>query len=98
MTTTIQIDDETKRKLFAIKLRLEEQKGSSITYNELIEYLIECQPLNMIRKASLEEFRSLRGILPKSAKTLFVEERKKDLKKEESLAPLNAGEKKFEEN
>jgi len=26
MTTTIQIDDETKKKLFRIKLKLEEQK------------------------------------------------------------------------
>lgn len=93
MTTTIQIDDETKKKLFAIKLRLEEQKGSSITYNELIEYLIESQPLNLIRKASLQEFRSLRGILPKAAKALYLEERKKDLKKEEDLAQLNVGEK-----
>jgi hypothetical protein len=93
MTTTIQIDDETKKKLFAIKLRLEEQKGSSITYNELIEYLIECQPLNLVRKASLEEFRSLRGILPKSTRALYSEERKKDLEREENLAPLNGGEK-----
>jgi hypothetical protein len=74
-------------------LRLEEQKGSSVTYNELIEYLIESQPLNLIRKASLQEFRSLRGILPKSAKTLYLEERKKDLKREDNFAPLNAGEK-----
>jgi hypothetical protein len=93
VTTTIQIDDETKKKLFAIKLRLEEQKGSSVTYNELIEYLIECQPLNLIRKTSLQEFRSLRGVLPKSAKALYLEERKKDLKREEAFAPLNAGEK-----
>ena len=39
MTTTIQIDDETKKKLFRIKLRLEEQKGEAITYNDLIEYV-----------------------------------------------------------
>ncbi len=93
MTTTIQIDDETKKKLFAIKLRLEEQKGSSITYNELIEYLIESQPLSVIRKTSLEEFRSLRGTLPKSTRAIYSEERKKDLEREENIAPLNAGEK-----
>ena len=37
MTTTIQIDDKTKNKLFKIKLKLEEEKGSSISYNEIIE-------------------------------------------------------------
>jgi hypothetical protein len=49
--------------------------------------------LNLIRKTSLQEFRSLRGILPKSARALYLKERKEDLKREEDLAPLNAGEK-----
>ena len=93
MTTTIQIDDETKKKLFKIKLRLEEQKGSGITYNEIIEYLIESQTLNIIRKTSLEEFQNLKGILPKSVKKIYLEEKKKDLSREESLAPLNSNHK-----
>ena len=88
MTTTIQIDDETKKKLFRIKLRLEEQKGEAITYNDLIEYLIESQPSNLIRKSNLQEFRSLKGILPKSAKKTYLDERRKDLKEEENLAPI----------
>jgi len=88
MTTTIQIDDETKKKLFRIKLRLEEQKGEAITYNNLIEYLIESQPSNLIRKSSLQEFRSLKGILPKSAKKTYLDERRKDLNEEENLAPI----------
>jgi len=89
MTTTIQIDDETKKKLFNLKLRLEEQKGSAITYNELIEYLIESQPLNLVRKTNLNAFRSLRGFLPKSAKSFYTEEKKKELEREEKFAPLN---------
>jgi len=88
MTTTIQIDDETKKLLFKIKLRLEEQKGEAITYNDLIEYLIENQPSNLIRKSNLQQFRSLKGILPKSAKKSYIDEKKKDLKEEESLAPF----------
>lgn len=88
MTTTIQIDDEIKKKLFRIKLRLEEQKGQAITYNDLIAYLIESQPSNLIRKSNLQEFRSLKGILPKSAKKTYLEEKRKDLKKEENLAPI----------
>ena len=93
MTTTIQIDDETKKKLFKIKLRLEEQKGSGITYNEIIEYLIESQSLNIIRKTSLQEFRNLKGILPKSAKKIYLEEKRKDLIREEKLAPLKSNQK-----
>jgi len=88
MTTTIQIDDETKKKLFRIKLRLEEQKGEAITYNDLIEYLIENQPLNQIRKSNLQEFRKLKGILPKSALKSYLDEKKKDLKSEEIIAPF----------
>ena len=88
MTTTIQIDDETKKKLFRIKLRLEEQKGEAITYNDLIEYLIESQPLNQIRKSNLQEFRKLKGILPKSALKSYLDEKKKDLKDEEIIAPF----------
>ena len=88
MTTTIQIDDETKKKLFRIKLRLEEQKEEAITYNELIEYLIESQPSNLVRKSNLQEFRRLKGILPKSAKKTYLDEKRKDLNEEEKLAPL----------
>jgi len=88
MTTTIQIDDETKKKLFRIKLKLEEQKEEAITYNDLIEYLIESQPSNLIRKSNLQEFRSLKGILPKSAKKTYLDEKRKDLNEEEKLAPL----------
>ena len=88
MTTTIQIDDETKKKLFRIKLKLEEQKEEAITYNDLIEYLIENQPSNLIRKSNLQEFRSLKGILPKSAKKTYLDEKRKDLNEEEKLAPI----------
>lgn len=88
MNTTIQIDGETKKKLFMIKLRLEEQKGQAVTYNDLIEYLIASQPSNLIRKSNLQEFRSLKGILPKSALKTYLDEKRKDLNKEEKFAPI----------
>lgn len=50
MTTTIQINDEIKKKLFKIKLKLEEEKGSAVTYNEIIEYLIKHQKINLLKK------------------------------------------------
>ena len=88
MTTTIQIDDEIKRKLFQIKLKLEEQKGSAVTYNEIIKFLIDHQSSNIIRKANLREFGKLKGILPKSAMTMYLEEKRKELIREEERAPL----------
>ena len=88
MTTTIQIDDEIKKKLFQIKLKLEEQKGSAVTYNEIIKFLIDNQSTNIIRKANLQEFRKLKGILPKSAMTMYLEEKQKELIREEERAPL----------
>ncbi len=88
MTTTIQIDDEIKKKLLKIKLKLEEEKGSSVTFNEIIKFLIDNQSTNIIRKENLQEFRKLKGILPKSAMTMYLEEKKKDLVREEEKAPL----------
>ena len=89
MTTTIQIDDAIKKKLFKIKLKLEEQKGSAVTYNEIITFLIDHQSTNIIRKENLQEFRKLKGILPKSALTMYLEEKQKELIKEEERAPLH---------
>ena len=88
MTTTIQIDDEIKKKLFKIKLKLEEQKGSAVTYNDIIEFLINHQSTNIIRKKNLVEFRKLKGILPKSTMELYLEEKRKDLIMEEEKIPL----------
>ncbi|TFG05977.1 MAG: hypothetical protein EU536_00105 [Promethearchaeota archaeon] len=89
MTTTIQIDDKIKKRLFQIKLKLEEQKGSAVTYNEIIQFLMDNQSTNIIKKEKLQEFRKLRGILPKSAMTIYLEEKRKELKKEEGRASLS---------
>ncbi len=88
MTTTIQIDDKIKKKLFKIKLKLEEEKGSAVTYNEIIKYLIKHQKINLIRKKNMKEFRRFEGILPESALKDYLTEKKKDLEREERRAPL----------
>ena len=88
MTTTIQVDDEIKKKLFKIKLKLEEERGSAVTYNEIIEYLIRHQKTNIIKKKNMEEFRRFEGILPASALEEYLEEKKKELEREELRAPL----------
>jgi flavorubredoxin len=86
MTTTIQIDDETKKKLFQIKLELEKERGSSVSYNELLNYLINNQKINLIDKVNMKEFRRFEGIIEESALGEFLKERKKQLKNEEEKA------------
>lgn len=88
MTTTIQIDDNIKKQLFKIKLKLEEQRGSAVTYNEIIEFLIKHQKTNIIKKKNMKEFRRFEGILPASALDEYLEEKKKELEREELRAPL----------
>ena len=88
MTTTIQIDDETKKRLFRIKLKLEEEKGSAVTYNEIIKFLINHQSNDKIKKENLSEFRKLKGILPKSALSVYLSEKKQERVREEKRVPL----------
>ena len=78
MTTTIQVDDEIKKKLFKIKLKLEEEKGSAVTYNEIIDFLIRHQKTNILKMKNMEEFRRFEGILPASALDEYLEEKKKN--------------------
>lgn len=88
MTTTIQIDDDIKKKLFKIKLKLEEQKGRAVTYNEIIEFLIFNQSTSIIKKTNLQDFRKLKGFLPRSALNLYLKEKQKELIEEEGKVPL----------
>jgi hypothetical protein len=83
MTTTIQIDDETKKKLFQIKLELEKERGSSVSYNELLNYLINNQKINLIERVNMKEFRQFEGIIEESVLQEFLKERKIQLKNEE---------------
>ncbi len=83
MTSTIQIDDDTKRKLFQIKLKLEKEKGSSISYNELINLLLKNQSTMCFKRENLREFRRLKGILPKSVLKEYLIEHEEERKKEE---------------
>jgi len=78
MTTTIQIDDNIKKQLFKIKLKLEEQKGSAVTYNEIIDFLIRHQKATIIKKKNMEEFRRFEGIIHAALLDEYLEEKKKN--------------------
>ena len=88
MTTTIQIDDEVKKILFRLKLKLEEQKGHSVSYNEIIKFLIKNQKINLLNRKNLKDFRKFEGILPKNALKEYLVEKKRELKREEERISL----------
>ena len=88
MTTTIQVTNETKRKLFDLKLKLEKEKGSAVTYNELINYLLENQKNYLTDRVNMKEFRQFEGILPESAVEKYWKEKKRDFERKERKAPL----------
>ena len=89
MATTIQIDEITKKKLFEIKLELEKVKGKAVTYNEIINHLIKSKEKLDNRKKNLLKFREFKGILPKSARSVYLKNKKAELSREENLYPLS---------
>jgi len=91
LTTTIQIDDDTKERLFHLKLDLEKQRGKPISYNDLIVYLLKNQYRSINRAKNIKEFKKLKGSLPKDALKTYLEEKRNDLEREEKIAPLNKG-------
>lgn len=88
MTTTIQIDEETEKKLFQIKLKLEKERGSAVTYNDLINFLLKNSSISASKKKGLKEFRELKGILPNSSLKELLKERERDRIREEKRDPL----------
>ena len=91
MTTTIQIDDDTKERLFLLKLDLEKQRGKPISYNDLIEYLLKTQYRSSNKAKYIKEFKKLKGSLPKDALKEYLEEKRKNVEREEKIVPMNRG-------
>lgn len=89
LTTTIQIDDNTKKELFHLKLDLEKHRGEPISYNEVIVHLLNNLYRNINGGKHIKEFKKLRGSLPKDALNMYYEEKRNDLEKEEKIARLN---------
>ncbi|MHA1205692.1 MAG: hypothetical protein K9W45_04295 [Candidatus Heimdallarchaeum aukensis] len=72
MSTTIQIKKETKEALFNIKNRLERELGRRLSYDEVIEYLLEKNESTFPKKV-LSEFA---GTLETEAKEIYANLRK----------------------
>lgn len=87
MSTTIQIDEITKKKLLEIKLELEREKGKAVTYDEIINRLIKSKEALEYRKKNRLKFREFKGILPESARSGYLKNKKAELSREENFYP-----------
>jgi len=78
MPTTIQIDEKTKMELFLIKNELERKMSKSLSYNELLQIILETYRIANKRSKSWNNFKNLQGIIPKDSIEILKKERKID--------------------
>lgn len=79
MVTTIQLKEPTKTALFEVKNQLENVFGRSMSYDEVIDYLIKTSQLNIPFTRSVRKFR---GILGPAGRKIFQEMRQEELRNE----------------
>ncbi len=86
MTTTIQISDDVKTKLFHVINRLEKQRGRRVTYNEALRYLLKIRTPIEDREEFLTHLDKYVGSLnPGEGKALLKEQRELDNKRDRRL-------------
>jgi len=84
MPTTIQISEETKKKLFMIMNQLEKEWGRRVTYDEAIKFLLKEKKIEFNREEFLKNLKKYQGILkPNEGKDLLKELREKDYEREQ---------------
>ncbi len=84
MPTTIQISEETKKKLFMIMNQLEKEWGRRVTYDEAIKFLLKEEKIEFNREEFLKNLKKYQGILkPNEGKDLLKELREKDYEREQ---------------
>ncbi len=81
MVTTIQLKEPTKQTLFEVKNHLENVFGRSMSYDEVIEYLVKTSQLDIPLSRSLRKFRGILGsegrkIYEKMRQEEFLDENK----------------------
>ncbi len=87
MATTIQISEETKKKLFIVMNQLEKMGGQRVTYDEAIVYLLENQKTEVNKEVFLKNIKKYQGILkPGEGKALLKELRKEDYEREKRFS------------
>lgn len=86
MTTTIQISEKTKSKLFKLINKLEKSCGHRVTYDEAIEFLIKKKVMKVSKAEFLNNLKQFQGILkPGEGMSLLKELRREELEREEKF-------------
>ena len=86
MTTTIQVSEETQKKLFQIINALEDLKGKRVTYNEAIEYLLQEHERKFDKEQFLNTMKKFQGIFKQGEATkLLNESRQLDREREKRI-------------
>ena len=80
MVTTIQLKEPTKLALFEIKNHLENVFGRSMSYDEVIEYLVKTSQMDISFSRSLRKFR---GVLGSEGRQIYEKMRQEELLNEE---------------
>ena len=84
MATTIQISEETKKKLFMVINQLEKEWGRRVTYDEAIKFLLNEEKIEFDRGKFLKNLKKYQGILkPNEGKDFLKELREKDYEREQ---------------
>lgn len=84
MATTIQISEETKKKLFMVMNQLEKEWGRRVTYDEAIKFLLKEEKIEFNREKFLKNLKKYQGILkPNEGKDLLKELRERDYEREQ---------------
>ncbi len=76
MVTTIQLKEPTKLALFGIKNHLENMFGRSMSYDEVIDYLVKTSQIDIPFSRSLRKFR---GILGSEGRQIYEKMRQEEL-------------------
>jgi len=85
-TTTIQISDKTKKKLFQLINELEKKWKRRITYDEAIKFLIKEKGEKVGKKEFLNNIKKFQGILEVGEGTEILKELRRDeLEREEKF-------------
>ena len=86
MPTTIQISEETKKKLFLVMNNLEKKWGRRLTYDEAIKFLLQKEKNEIDKDQFLKNIKRFQGMLkPDEGKKLLKELRKESHEREKRL-------------
>ena len=81
MTTTIKISEANRTRLFTIKNQLEKEMKASLSYNDIVEILLN-KLQNIETRQFIDDLTSLKGILTLEDKEYYTRMREVDKKRE----------------